>query len=259
MWLAEENGIQKQNLVLERPYVNASGTLGFFPDRHALDVLAQLGAFITNPISRRPRLPAGNRCQLPFTGGFLLHTGHPNPGLSQAIKRFSRRWAFAELPIIIHLLVESPEELTTMVRKIEGLENILSIELGLPPGVDADLLFALMKAGAGELPLIPCISPEQIPLLLDALTTLKLAAVHLVEPRGTLPAQAGELVTGRLFGPAIFPVMLSSARLLVEAGLQVFANGGVRARWQADTLFGVGVAAVGLGSVLWKVDQGTIF
>jgi dihydroorotate dehydrogenase (NAD+) catalytic subunit len=259
MWLDEEKPFLKRDLVLNQPFVNASGTLGFVPDLRAQPAIFRLGAFITNPISRGPRQPAANRVCLPFQGGFLLHSGHPNPGITRAIARYSRRWAGAPLPVIVHLLVESPGTLTEMVHKLEGLENILAVALGLPPGCDPGFLLAVMAAGAGELPLIPCLSPEQVPTLLEVLTDLQPTALHLVEPRGALPGPGGKIITGRLFGPAIFPVMLAAAQVLSGAGLRIIANGGLHAPWQVDAMMKAGATAVGLGSVLWQVDPPTLF
>lgn len=259
MWLYEDKPILKRDLVLSQPFVNASGTLGFVPDLRAQPAISRLGAFITNPISRRTRQPAANRAYLPFPGGFLLHSGHPNPGITRTIARFGRRWAGAPLPVIVHLLVESPGTLTEMIHKLEGLDNIVAVELGLPPGCDPDMLSAVIAAGAGEIPLIPCLSPEQVPTLLDTLEDLQPTALHLVEPRGALPGPGGEIVTGRLFGPAVFPVMLAAAQMLINAGLRMIANGGVHAPWQVDALMKAGVMAVGLGSVLWRVDPTAIF
>jgi hypothetical protein len=79
MWLDEEKPILKRDLVLNQPFVNASGTLGFAPDLRVQPAISRLGAFITNPISRGPRQPAANRAYLPSPGGFLLHSGPPQP------------------------------------------------------------------------------------------------------------------------------------------------------------------------------------
>lgn len=256
MWLDDEMAFQKRDIVLKQPLMNASGTLGFAPDHRTSPALSHLGAFITNPISRAPRLPAGNRSCMPFPGGVLLHTGHPNPGITKAVARYKRRWAAAELPIIVHLLVDSPGSLAEMVHKLEALENIHAVELGLPPDCDPAMLAALMEAGLGELPLIPCVSPEQVPVLFGALNELQPFALHLTEPRGALPGPDGNIVTGRLYGPAIFPVMLRTTQMLTQSGLRVIANGGITARWQIDALLDVGVLAVGLGRVLWGIDGG---
>jgi dihydroorotate dehydrogenase (NAD+) catalytic subunit len=255
MWLAEESPIRKQDLVLEKPFVNAAGMLGFAPDPHNMPFLDRLGAFITNPISRAPRKPAGNRACLPFPGGFLLHTGLPNSGISRVIRQYQRRWAAAPLPIIMHLLVELPESLAEMVRKLEGLENILAVELGLPPDCTPEQLTEFASAASGELPAVFCLSPEQIPVLLPSLKELQLVGVHLTFPRGMLPGPDGELVSGRLYGPAVFPVMVSAARVLVGAGLRVIVDGGITKPEQAQSLLDLGVTAVGLGSVLWGVKH----
>ena len=254
MWLEEDSSpIRKQELTLSKPFVNAAGTLGFAPDPHTMPFLEHLGAFITHPISRRPRMPAGNRTCLPFPGGFLLHTGLPNPGISRAVSRYQHRWAGAPLPVIVHLLVETPATLAEMARKLEGLENILAVELGLPPECSPEELFILMEAAAGELPVLVSLSPEQLPILSDTLVALNSVAVHLTAPRGALPGHDGELVTGRLYGPAIFPIMLQSTQTLVSAGLKVIADGGIYEHWQVDVLQEAGVSAVGLSTALWKI------
>ncbi len=253
MWLDEDASIRKQNLVFAKPFVNAVGTLGFAPDPHSMPFLKHLGAFITHPISRAPRQPAGNRCCLPFPGGFLLHTGLPNPGISRAISQYKHAWAGAPLPVIAHLLVESPQSLAEMVRKLEGLENIMAVELGLPPDCDPALLPDILGASAGELPAILCLSPEQIPLLLQPLADLGPAAVHLTGPRGTLLDEEGNLVTGRLHGPAIFPLMLKAARSLVESGLAVIADGGIQEYWEAKVLTMQGCLVVSTGAALWGI------
>jgi dihydroorotate dehydrogenase len=259
VWLDEETPIRKQNLVLKKSFINSAGTLGFVPDIHQMPFLSQLGAFITNPISRLPRKPADNRAFLPFPGGFLLHTGLPNPGISRTIAACRRRWADAPLPVIVHLLAETHRSLGEMVHKLEGLENILAIELGLPPLCERKTLEAFADAASGELPVIICLQPEQIPSLLDPLTKINHSAVHLTAPRGMLPDGSGRLVAGRLFGKGIYPMMLNTAHLLVNAELRVIADGGVFARWQADALLDIGVMAVGLGSVLWQVRSETLF
>ncbi|MEK6222795.1 MAG: hypothetical protein N2D54_11170, partial [Chloroflexota bacterium] len=85
--------------------MNAAGMLGFSPDK--LSVFPGQGAFITNPISLRQRKPAYGERMLNFPGGILLHTGHPNPGLSAVIKQHAGKWVKSNLPIIVHLLFSS--------------------------------------------------------------------------------------------------------------------------------------------------------
>jgi hypothetical protein len=116
-----------------------------------------------------------------------------------------------------------------------------------------------MDAAQGELPIILALSFDQIPGLLEAVTHLQPAAVHLTEPRGVLPGQDGQFVRGRLDGPAIFPLMFKAALQLVQAELRVIANAGVYYQWQSDALLASGVFAVGLGSTLWQVNLNEFF
>jgi dihydroorotate dehydrogenase (NAD+) catalytic subunit len=259
MWLSDDISIYKRNLVLEKPFLNSAGTLGFAPDPHSMSFLLKLGAFVTNPISLKPRVPASNRTCLPFPGGFLLHTGHPNPGINRVIARYKNRWASAPLPVIVHLLVETPESLVDMIRKLEGLENIMAVELGLPPICTPQLLLQLMDASFGELPVILCLGPEQFPLLKETLSEISPSALRLTEPRGTLPDPKGELVSGRLYGPGIFPLMLNAAGQLKDSGHPLIVNGGIVNRSQAKVLLDMGVTAVGLGSLLWGINPETFF
>jgi dihydroorotate dehydrogenase len=259
MWLDESAPIRKRDLVLEKPLVNAPGTLGFVPDLHRLPALSQFGAFVTAPISYRARKPAANRCCLPFPGGFLLHSGLQNPGIHQAIARFGRRWAAAPLPVMVTLLVETPETLARMLQSLERLENLMGVILGLPPETSAEFLEEIMTAAAGELPVVPSLSPEQIPVLLAPLRSLEPAAVHLSAPRGTLPGPEGGWVSGRVYGPATYPLMLQAARTLVEAGLRVVAQGGIYSRAQMRAFLDLGTAAVAVGPALWQVDLGDLF
>ncbi|MEI6290956.1 MAG: hypothetical protein WCP19_11045, partial [Chloroflexota bacterium] len=131
--------MQKNNLEFLQPFTNAAGTLGFTPDIKSIPNIFTgkrfegLGAFITNPISLRPRQPAKELNLIHYPGGFLLHTGFPNPGFSSVIKKYFSKWAVSRIPIIPHLLLDDSEEGQGMVRKLEDLENILSIEISFEP------------------------------------------------------------------------------------------------------------------------------
>ena len=123
----------RQELALATPWMNAAGSLGFAPPS-IWPVSDPIGAFITNPISLSQRTPAAVRGQLPFPGGVLLHTGLPNPGLSRVLRRYSERWKQSTLPVWVHLFGSNPDEIHQMVMRLEGLEGVEAIELGLPPG-----------------------------------------------------------------------------------------------------------------------------
>jgi len=259
MWLDEDVPIRKRDLFLEKPFLNAPGILGFAPDPHTMPFLRELGAFVTLPISRSPRQPAATRTCLPFPGGFLLHTGWPNPGIRHAIARYQRAWAEADLPVIVHLLGESPGMVADMVRRLEGLENIMAVELGLPLGCSPSALVAYLDAASGELPVVISLPPDDLPLLLETLVEQQPAAVHLQPPRGTLPNTTGTLVSGRLYGPATFPLALQALLHWADSGLRLIAGGGIFAQVEAQALLDSGAFAVELDAVLWQIDAQKIF
>ncbi|MCC7190038.1 MAG: hypothetical protein IT312_14980, partial [Anaerolineales bacterium] len=157
----------KRDLYFSKPLMNAAGSLGFAPDlrdfREALPKHGgggenlgglELGAFVTNPISLRPRLPTAQPAVIEYPGGFLLHTGLPNPGIHAALKKYSAKWTRSELPIIVHLMADRPEETQQMARMLESHENVMAVELGFAPLLADDIILLTLEMCLGELPLI---------------------------------------------------------------------------------------------------------
>lgn len=243
----------KFDLSISPPLMNAAGTLGFSPDRRGAIDLAALGAFITNPISALPRLPAQQRGCLDFPGGILLHSGHPNPGINAVLRRHASRWARSPLPVIVHLLADEPAQIAWMMDRLEAASGVKGIELGLPEDCDPALARSLVLAGLGELPLIVQLPFAGSLSLASSLADLPLAAFSLAPPRGALPATRGGSLRGRLYGAAFFPQALLYTEKLVSLGMPVFAAGGIYHPWQAQAMFRVGAMAVQLDIVLWRL------
>lgn len=158
----------KRDLYFRTPILNAAGMLGFAPDFREFQKPGfwdDLGAFTTNPISRRPRGAAAHPVAAEYPGGFLLHTGLPNPGFRAALKKYARQWADSSLPIVVHLLADRPEETARMVEALEGVENVMAAELGFGPSPAEGAVLSTLEAAQGELPLIVSLAPgnaEQI-------------------------------------------------------------------------------------------------
>lgn len=248
----------KFDLLLDPPLMNAAGSLGYAPDPHGPIGLASLGAFITNPVSLGRRSPANNPQQMDFPGGFLLHTGYPNPGLLEVIRNYSERWARSPVPVFVHLLVQNPGEIALAVSRLAPLPGVAGIELSLPPDSDAAsariFASALAEAAEGELPAILRLPLEHAAALAPALVGKELAAISLGPPRGALLNQDARLVRGRLFGPALFPLALAAVHALAGAviGIPVIGAGGVYTPLQAQAMRSAGAMAVQLDSVLWR-------
>ena len=211
----------KRDLDFRTPLLNAAGMLGFAPDFRRPDFRSlgdfgsvQLGAFVTNPLSWRARKPTAHPALVEYPGGFLLHTGLPNPGLSAAVKKYARKWADSSLPIIVHLMADRPEETARMVESLEGLENVMAAELGFAPLLTDDIILAALEMSLGELPLIVCLPHEQV---------LRL-------------------------GPQALALVRDAARV----GIPVIGSGGVWKPEQAEAMKEAGAIAVQLDAVLWR-------
>ena len=243
--------MSKYDLAFATPLMNAAGSLGFSPEARGPVDLNWLGAFVSNPVSLARRTPAqARRCQS-YPGGFLLHTGYPNPGLNQVIRRYREKWSRSPLPVIVHTLGENPAQVSTMVRRLEGLEGVVGIELGVP--VDADRLAAsdLAQAGLGELPLIVRLPLERVIDLAQILARLPIAAISLGPPRGILPGSTAGTTRGRLYGPAIFPQALAAVTSLARSGSPVIGAGGVYRQEDVEAMLAAGALAVQVDMALW--------
>ncbi len=242
----------KFDLSFNPPVLNAAGFLGFTPNLHGLVDLKSLGAFVTNPVSLEPRSPAAGPRFVSFSGGFLLHSGHPNPGLKAVLRRCASRWKRSPLPVWMHLLVRSPQEAVAMLPRLEDLDGIAGIELGLPPGIDLATAQALIQAARGELPLVVKIPIEGAQEMAALAASTGADAVSLAAHRGLLPGPQGSQIQGRLYGPALFPQALLAVKTMAGCGIPVIGGGGVYSARQAQAMLDSGAAAVQLDGVLWK-------
>jgi dihydroorotate dehydrogenase (NAD+) catalytic subunit len=258
----------KHDLTFRTPLMNAAGTLGFASDTRIPLNWEEFGAFVTNPLSLRPRKPAVEPALVEYPGGFLLHSGLPNSGLSAALKKHAPRWARSDIPTIVHLMADRPDETSSMVRMLEGVENVVAAELGFAPLLADDIVLVALEMSLGELPLIVNLPFEQVLTLGPRCMDAGAAAVSLAAPRGMLhpPASAhfvqksaeiegeGRHVTGRLFGPALFAQSLLVVYNAVRAGITVIGGCGVYSKEDVSAMLVAGALAVQVDTMLWRGD-----
>lgn len=239
--------------LIDPPVMNAAGSLGFFPDLRLPLPWAELGAFVTNPISLRPRNPASSMRWTEFPGGVLMHSGHPNPGFYPLLDQFSTRWTQAPLPVIVHLLASPPGEIQACVERLEMVENVTAVEIGFPQNIDQQEAAEIVSAAQGEMPVIVRLPMTRSVALAPALEAAGAAAVSLGAPRGSLPI--GEhLMHGRMYGPGIYPLALQIVCELHSIGVTVIAAGGVYQPRQIAELRQAGAMAVQVDLALWRGD-----
>jgi dihydroorotate dehydrogenase (NAD+) catalytic subunit len=244
----------KRDLYFSKPIMNASGSLGFVPDSRAGVALDSFGAFVTNPFSLRPRLPAAKPELIEYPGGFLLHTGLPNPGLRAGIKKYASRWDKSNLPIIVHLMADRPEETQRMVRMLELQENAMAAELGFAPLLADDIIMLTLEMSVGELPLIFSLPVEQVLSLGPRLIQEGAQAISISAPRGALPTNHSSMITGRLYGPSLFPQTLETVYSAAKLGLPIIGAGGVWNKENAEAMLSAGALAVQVDAALWSFN-----
>jgi dihydroorotate dehydrogenase len=186
-----------------------------------------------------------------FPGGFLLHTGLPNPGLSAVLKKHSARWNRADLPIIVNLMADRPEETMHMVRMLENIENVMAVELGFAPLLTDDIILLNLEMCLGELPLIFSLPTEQVLSLGPRLIQQGADAISISSPRGALMNDGNELVTGRIYGPSLFPRSLDIIHSAAMLEIPIIGAGGVWTEQDAADMLSAGAMAVETDASLW--------
>jgi dihydroorotate dehydrogenase (NAD+) catalytic subunit len=242
--------IWKTELELSKPLMNAAGMLGFAPDMRSAVPWDLLGAFVTNPISLRPRTSTLAPAMLEYPGGFLLHTGLPNPGFATVLHHHAKRWKDAPQQIVVHLMADRPEETQGMVRALETVENVRAVELGFAPLLADDIVLLAIEMSRGELPLIACLPAEQVLRVGRLAVERGASAVSVAAPRGTLN-QDGRTVSGRLYGPSLFPAALDLVYAAAKARIPIIGAGGVVSLAEAEAMIGAGAIGVQMDSRLW--------
>ena len=206
---------------------------------------------MTNPLSLRPRVPAAKPEIIEYPGGFLLHTGLPNPGFHAGLKKYSAKWSRSDLPVIVHLMADRPEETQKMVRSLETQENVMAVELGFAPLLANDIILLTLDMCLGELPLIFSLPVEQVLSLGPRLIQAGAQAISISMPRGALPASDSSLITGRLYGPSLFPRTLETVYSAARLGLPIIGAGGVWTKGNAAAMLAAGALAVQVDAALW--------
>jgi dihydroorotate dehydrogenase (NAD+) catalytic subunit len=253
----------KRDLYFSKPLMNAAGSLGFAPDARIDIAWDSFGAFVTNPFSLRSRQPAAHPELIEYPGGFLLHTGLPNPGFHAGLTKYVSRWNKSDLPVIVHLMADRPEETQRMVQMLENQENVMAAELGFAPRLADDILLLTLEMCLGEIPLIFSLPIEQVLSLGPRLIQDGAQAISIASPRGALPrfdfagtplsAQGrGEPITGRLYGPSLFPRALETVYSAAKLGLPIIGAGGVWSKENAEAMLAAGALAVQVDAALWN-------
>jgi dihydroorotate dehydrogenase (NAD+) catalytic subunit len=245
----------KNTLTVETPVMPAAGTLGYGDLYRDLIDFEKLGAFVTNPVTAQPWSPASGTRVVPLDAGVLMHTGLPNPGLTKIISKYRAMWKVMPLPVIVHVIATTVEDIRRCVSQIDREDSIDAIELGLNDEVslsDADW-FVHTAVEKTEKPIIVRLPLTDIESL--GRTAADAGADALVvsaPPRGTARDAGGRLIGGRIYGPLVKPIVLRVVGQMVrKVDIPIIGAGGIHSPEDARDYLEAGARAVQVDSVTW--------
>ncbi len=247
----------KTSLLLSTPVMPAAGTVGFGDNYRRLIDYEKLGAIITNPVTIERWNPASGTRIVPLPGGILVHTGLPNPGLKRVIQQNRQVWARLPIPVLLHLVGTSARQMKHAGALLEDLDEVAGIELGLDDDIDEDEAFRLVSAAAAiEKPLLVRLPFYEAYQLAAAVVEAGAdALVVSAAPRGTARDKyTGRLVSGRIYGPLVKPLVLrivGRLRRQVADAIPIIGAGGIHSPQDARDYIEAGAVAVQVDTATW--------
>ena len=247
----------KHSLILSTPVMPAAGTVGFGDNFARLIDYERLGAIITNPVTIDRWHPASGTRVVSMDAGILVHTGLPNPGLESVLLRYRSIWERLPLPTILHLVGVSAAHIRRALDLLDDVDAVAGIELGLDDDISrreaAELVREASKTEKPLLARLPFYQCYQLALpVADAGAD---ALVVSAAPRGTArDARTGRLVSGRIYGPLVKPLVLRMVgRLRREAPAEVpiIGAGGIHSPQDARDFIDAGAVAVQVDTATW--------
>ena len=133
----------------------------------------------------------------------------------------------------------------------------MTAELGFAPLLANDIILLTLEMCLGELPLIFSLPVEQVLTLGPRLIQEGAQAISIAAPRGALPQRPtlSPLITGRLYGPSLFPQTLETVFSAAKLSLPIIGAGGVWTKENAEAMIAAGALAVQVDTALWNPDS----
>ncbi len=261
----------KLGLLTSSPVLLAAGMIGSGEAvAPGLDP-SRLGGVVIGPLQRHPSAGAAPPRLAEAAGSFVLEPGMQNRGVTATIKRHARLWPRLGCPIIVQLADTETHYLAAVAERLVDVAEISAFELLIPPNIDGERPAAQWIERTLRTLTDSSDLPIWVKLPLDRATKMApvavaAGAVALVvgqPPIGTLPYRTQAkgvtsttpttFVRGALYGPTLFPLMLTAlidvAKLKLPTAL--IACGGIHTVAQAQQALAAGASALQLDSAVW--------
>jgi len=272
----------KHSLIIESPVMPAAGCFGYGkeyapltevvkatpaagkkegepePPKDLIEI-RKLGAVVTNPVTYKPRRMARGTSVVALSGGLLLHTGMPNPGIKKVIKDYGQTWSRLPVPVIVHIMGTIPPDVRRCARMLADVPVVQGIELGIHDLATIAEMETLIETvtETTQLPLLVRVPLDRAAELAPAVARSQAGAIVVgAPPRGLARDPiSGKILSGRLYGPLVKPIALRAVsqvvQLVEKEGLPVIGGGGIHSAQDARDFIDVGARAVQLDSLIW--------
>jgi dihydroorotate dehydrogenase (NAD+) catalytic subunit len=245
----------KQGLPVENPVLIAGGMIGYgeaLPRGLRVDAL---GAVVVGPILANSRPGASLPRVAETVGGFVLDTDWQNRGVSNAIARHGKLWPKLGCPVVAQLVDADARSMGRLATRFAESVGILGLEL-VPLTHDVEVAARMVRTvvGSSDLPVWVKLSLDEAVAWAAPLVTAGangLVVGH--PPHGEVGLKDAQVVSGGLFGPLTFALMLPVLRSVVALNLPVavIACGGIHTAAQMQQALEAGASAVQIDSAVW--------
>lgn len=237
-------------LPLRTPVLTAAGCFGFGIEYERAVPIERLGAIVTGSVSLRGRhaLPPLRLIETP--AGVLSVGMWRDPGLAHVLRGYAPVWRTWDTPVILSVAADHRD----VAAALEGIEGIAGLELTFGDDLTAAARTVAAVRAVTLLPLLVKL-PLHDRLIAVARAIIDAGADVLTiafPPRAcTLDPHTGELLHGRLSGPAIRPLVLAAITdVCAMTHARVVACGGIGTVEDAHAFLSAGAIAVQVGSAL---------
>lgn len=266
--------MHKLGFVAHSPILLAAGVIGAGDTVMAGLELSELGGVVIGPVLRKAHGGTAPPRLAESSGMIVLDVGLQNRGLSAILKRYASSWSRLGSPVIVQLADTDPHALGRVAEALSGIEQVAALELAFPAQLPENTtarrwleqaLRALTEHS--DLPIWVKLPLHDRRIGRWAVDYGVVGLVVGQPPVGTLPYAAlsaakepGNLVRGALYGPAVYPLMLTALTELVQLQLPatLIACGGIHTVDQARQALALGASAVQIDSAAW-IEPGLPF
>ena len=246
----------KIGLPLAGPVMLAASSIGYGEARHRELETARFGGVVVGPFTRRSRGGSQPPRMAETVGGFVRNVGLQNRGVSAAVRRYGQLWPRLGCPVIAQVADSEYGDAAETVERLSAVDGIEGFELLCEPDASEKELSRLLEVVLLEtdLPVLVKLPRARAAALAPAAVGAGAAGVVVGSPPiGAGVRPDGQTVSGEMFGPGVFPVMLAAllaVKALALAG-SLIACGGVHTRQQARDCLQAGADALQLDSLVW--------